>query len=195
MRIPFHPFVIILFLLTMLLVSACRAARSAAIEEQATHAASATQSSVTYDSSLASLFRALSLRADSIVLWMQPGIVDGRATTVAEEEKQSGYDQYICTDDKGSTAQLSAAQRMCRAPKVGKVVIAGIQLQSVANKQKQTSSHARDSLSARESHQSSLSESVEEEPPNAHARVYIMIFILLAAIIAAAALYIKKKFL
>ena len=193
MRFAIHPFLIILFLLTMLLVSACRTARSVAKEEQATQAAEVTQSSVAYDSSYARLFHALSLRADSIVLWMQPS-VDGRAATVAEEGQCHEYDSCFGSVGIGRTEQSFATQKSGSTPQVAKVVIAGLQLESVAKEQKQSASLARDSLSVRESHQSFLSESMEEEPPNLRVRVYIVLFMLVAAIIAVAVLYIKRKF-
>lgn len=189
----------ILLFMTMLLFSACRTAHSAAKEESATQTTETSQSSVASESSFASLFSALSLRADSIVLWLQDGETVPTATS-SEESGQflSGYPNY-CSPDSGFTAQspnspLPSARPSSRGRTIGKVLIGGVHLESQAAEQKATSTLARDSLSARESRDSSLSESDETKPPNLWNLVlqYALIYTILGLVITFGILALRR---
>ena len=216
----------ILLFMTMLLFSACRTAHSAAKEESETHAAETSQSSVSEDSSFASLFRSLSLRADSIVLWLQDSETVPTATFPEEGIQTLSADSNLCSSDSGFTAQstnstspsarpssrgrtmdkVSASREQSGAcsgsaeaqPKLGnrvaKVLIGGVHLESQAAEQKATSTHARDSLSARESRDSSLSESDETKPPNLWNLVlqYALIYTILGLVITFGILALRR---
>ena len=103
-----------------------------------------------------------------------------------------------CSCDSGSTAQspnstFPSARPSLKGRTLSKVLIGGLQLESQAAEKKVTSTHARDSLFARESRDSSLSEAVEEEPPNSYARVYIIIGMLIPVVLLLVAILIKKR--
>lgn len=189
---------VILLSLTMLLFSACRTAHSAAKEESETLSAETSQSSVSEDSSFASFFRSLSLRADSIVLWLQDSEAV-QADTFSEEGIQAtSADSSFCSSDSGFTAQspkspLPRARPSAKGRTLAKVLIGGVHLESQAAEEKVTSSHARDSLSARESRDSSLSESEESKPPNNMGSILFAI-LLIGGIAIFAFLGIKSVF-
>lgn len=162
---------VILLFLTMLIFSACRTAHSAAKEESETLSAETSQSSVSEDSSFASFFRSLSLRADSIVLWLQDSESVPTATFPEEGIQTLSADSNLCSSDSGFTAQspnspLPRARPSTKGRTLAKVLIGGVHLESQSAEEKVTSSHARDSLSAREARDFSLSESEESKPPN-----------------------------
>lgn len=189
----------ILLFMTMLLFSACRTAHSAAKEESETHAAETSQSSVSEDSSFASLFRSLSLRADSIVLWLQDSESVPTATFPEDDRQYLSLDPKICSSDSGFTAQSTnstspSARPSSRGRTIGKVLIGGVHLESQAAEQKATSTLARDSLSARESRDSSLSESDETKPPNLWNLVlqYALIYTILGLVITFGILALRR---
>lgn len=178
----------------MLLLSACRTAHTAAKEESATQTAETSQSSVASESSFASLLSALSLRADSIVMWMLPSESDSAATYDEEDSSYAPADTNLSAGGSGFTAR-SSGKPARNTPRVAKILIGGLQMNAVQSEEKATSSLARDSLSARESNSSSSSEKEESKPPSTHARAYICIGILLALLGFAAYTYIRKRYL
>ena len=191
----------ILLFLTMLLFSACRTAHSAAKEESATQTTETIQSSVASGTSFASLFRELSLRADSIVLWLQDGETVPTATPSEEFGQFLSDNQIYCSSDSGFTAQspnspLPSARPSQRGRTIGKVLIGGIQLESKSSSQNNRAILARDSLSARESRDSSLSESEESKPPNLWGLVitYFFIFMFLGLLITFMVFALRSAF-
>lgn len=170
-----------LLIVAMLLVSACRTAHSVAKEESATQTCDTSHTSVVAESSFASLFSGLSLRADSIVMWMRHSDADGATTFVEEDSCIAPDDTVFSASQSGCTAQSSASAKR-NTPQVSKILISGLHLESVRNEQKATSAMARDSLSAGESHVSSLSESEESEPPNNNVWSLIFAFLLIGGI-------------
>lgn len=168
-------------LVTMLLLSACRTAHKVAKEEAATHTSETSQSSVAFNSSFANLFSALSLRADSIVLWMLPSETEAASTSYEEDSSVAPVDTNLCLPTSGSTAHSKKPRHRTSTPKVAKVLISGLNVSSVQTEEKVTSSLARDSLSARESGQSSMTEKEESKPPNNIGNL-IFAFLLIAGI-------------
>ena len=68
-------------------------------------------------------------------------------------------------------------------PQVGKILIRGLKVSRVQTEGIKSSSFARDSLSARESHHSNLSEKEESEPPNKYNVFILFPFLLIALLI------------
>lgn len=181
-------------LVTMLLLSACRTAHSAAKEESTTQTAETAQSSVASESSFASLFSALSLRADSIVVWMLPSEADS-AATLEEDSCFAPADTSLCSDSSGFTARSSGQSRPKRnTQQVAKILISGLNMNSVQNEQKVSSSLARDTISTRESRDSSLSEKEESKPPNNNLWSLIFAFLLIAGIVFFAIMGVRSVF-
>lgn len=194
MKSSFHS-TFFLLVLTMLLMSACRTAHSVAKEESATHTGDTCHTSVASESSFASLFSALSLRADSIVMWMYPSETGATATLLSEDSCIASADTSFCDSLSGSTAQYPALPKR-RSPSVAKILIGGLHVESVKGQQMEHTALARDSLAARESHDSSLSSSEESKPPNMWKLLSLsfIVFMLLGLIITFAVIGIRNAF-
>ena len=161
----------IILCITMLCFSSCRTANTSAKEESATLSTETTQSSVASDFSFASLMRSLSLRADSIVLWLWDGETVPMATLSEDCRQSLSADSNFCSYDGFSTIQcvdnpLTCARPSVRGRTVGKVLIGGVRMDSHSAQESSHAVLARDSLSAREVCEVSHSESKESKPPN-----------------------------
>lgn len=166
MRNPFPSLLSVFALLVItLLVSACRTAHSTEKASSETLSFSHAQSRVSEDTSFSSLFRALSLRADSIVLWLEGGETVPPAFC-SEDFMPAPTDSIPCSSGSGSTAQSQGRPSVSTRPSskgraLTKVLIGGLHMESQTEQQQATAFHARDSLMDRAARDASLSESDE----------------------------------
>lgn len=169
-----------------LLISACKTANKLAREETSAQAADSSHFSESFQSSLQNLFSSLYFQADSLVMWMQPCPAEDLYTPalstpdIATQVLLPGS-----TFPTGSTAHPASShqQQAYKNPQVGKILIRGLKVSRVQTEGIKSSSFARDSLSARESHHSNLSEKEESEPPNKYKVFILFPFLLIALLI------------
>lgn len=194
----------IILCVTMLCFSACRTANTSAKEESATLSTETTQSSVASDFSFASLMRSLSLRADSIVLWLWDGETVPMATLSEDCRQSLSADSNFCSYDGFSTIQcvdspLTCARPSMRGRTVGKVLIGGVKVDSRSSLKSNRAILARDSLASRENSDISLSERKESKSPDLWRYVselffaYMLIGLMITFIILAVSSAFKVK--
>lgn len=175
-----------ILLVLALLISACKTANKLAREETSAQAADSSHFRESFQSSLQNLFSSLYFQADSLVMWMQPCPAEDLSTPalstpdIATQVLLPGF-----TSPKGSTAHPanSHQHQAYKNPQVGKILIRGLKVSRVQTEGIKSSSFARDSLSARESHHSNLSEKEESEPPNKYKVFILFPFLLIALLI------------
>lgn len=175
-----------ILLVLALLISACKTANKLAREEKSAQAADSSHFSESFQSSLQNLFSSLYFQADSLVMWMQPCPAEDLSTPalstpdIATQVLLPGG-----TSPTGSTAHPASShqQQAYKNPQVGKILIRGLKVSRVQTEGIKSSSFARDSLSARESHHSNLSEKEESEPPNKYNVFILFPFLLIALLI------------
>lgn len=175
-----------ILLVLALLISACKTANKLAREETSAQAADSSHFSESFQSSLQNLFSSLYFQADSLVMWMQPCPAEDLYTPalstpdIATQVLLPGS-----TFPTGSTAHPASShqQQAYKNPQVGKILIRGLKVSRVQTEGIKSSSFARDSLSARESHHSNLSEKEESEPPNKYKVFILFPFLLIALLI------------
>lgn len=175
-----------ILLVLALLISACKTANKLAREETSAQAADSSHFSESFQSSLQNLFSSLYFQADSLVMWMQPCPAEDLSTPalstpdIATQVLLPGS-----TFPTGSTAHPASShqQQAYKNPQVGKILIRGLKVSRVQTEGIKSSSFARDSLSARESHHSNLSEKEESEPPNKYKVFILFPFLLIALLI------------
>lgn len=193
----------VLLFLTMLM-SACRTAHKATKEVTATQTAESSQSSVAEQASFAALLSSLSLRADSIVLWLQDGETVQAASFSEEDRQRLPADSSLRSQLNAATVQfvdspIPSARPSARGRtfgKVSKVVISGVHLDSKTEGKTVTAYHARDSLTAKESKDTSLSEKEEEKPPNLWNLVlqFALIYTILGLVITFGIIALRRAF-
>ena len=175
-----------ILLVLALLISACKTANKLAREEKSAQAADSSHFSESFQLSLQNLFSSLYFQADSLVMWMQPCPAEDLSTPalstpdIATQVLLPG-----CTSPTGSTAHPASSHQhqAYKNPQVGKILIRGLKVSRVQTEGIKSSSFARDSLSARESHHSNLSEKEESEPPNKYNVFILFPFLLIALLI------------
>lgn len=170
-----------ILLVLALLISACKTANKLAREEKSAQAADSSHFSESFQSSLQNLFSSLYFQADSLVMWMQPCPAEDLYTPdIATQVLLPGSTSPI-----GSTAHPASSHQhqAYKNPQVGKILIRGLKVSRVQTEGIKSSSFARDSLSARESHHSNLSEKEESEPPNKYNVFILFPFLLMALLI------------
>lgn len=175
-----------ILLVLALLISACKTANKLAREETSAQAADSSHFRESFQSSLQNLFSSLYFQADSLVMWMQPCPAEDLYTPalstpdIATQVLLPGS-----TFPTGSTAHPASShqQQAYKNPQVGKILIRGLKVSRVQTEGIKSSSFARDSLSARESHHSNLSEKEESEPPNKYKVFILFPFLLIALLI------------
>lgn len=175
-----------ILLVLALLISACKTANKLAREETSAQAADSSHFSESFQSSLQNLFSSLYFQADSLVMWMQPYPAEDLYTPalstpdIATQVLLPGS-----TFPTGSTAHPASSHQhqAYKNPQVGKILIRGLKVSRVQTEGIKSSSFARDSLSARESHHSNLSEKEESEPPNKYKVFILFPFLLIALLI------------
>lgn len=175
-----------ILLVLALLISACKTANKLAREETSAQAADSSHFSESFQSSLQNLFSSLYFQADSLVMWMQPCPAEDLSTPalstpdIATQVLLPGS-----TSPTGSTAHPASSHQHqgYKNPQVGKILIRGLKVSRVQTEGIKSSSFARDSLSARESHHSNLSEKEESEPPNKYKVFILFPFLLIALLI------------
>ena len=175
-----------ILLVLALLISACKTANKLAREETSAQAADSSHFSESFQSSLQNLFSSLYFQADSLVMWMQPCPAEDLSTPalstpdIATQVLLPGS-----TFPTGSTAHPASShqQQAYKNPQVGKILIRGLKVSRFQTEGIKSSSFARDSLSARESHHSNLSEKEESEPPNKYNVFILFPFLLIALLI------------
>lgn len=175
-----------ILLVLALLISACKTANKLAREETSAQAADSSHFSESFQSSLQNLFSSLYFQADSLVMWMQPCPAEDLSTLalstpdIATQVLLPGF-----TSPTGSTAHPASSHQhqAYKNPQVGKILIRGLKVSRVQTEGIKSSSFARDSLSARESHHSNLSEKEESEPPNKYKVFILFPFLLIALLI------------
>lgn len=175
-----------ILLVLALLISACKTANKLAREETSAQAADSSHFSESFQSSLQNLFSSLYFQADSLVMWMQPYPAEDLYTPalstpdIATQVLLPGF-----TSPTGSTAHPASSHQhqAYKNPQVGKILIRGLKVSRVQTEGIKSSSFARDSLSARESHHSNLSEKEESEPPNKYKVFILFPFLLIALLI------------
>lgn len=169
-----------------LLISACKTANKLAREETSAQAADSSHFSESFQSSLQNLFSSLYFQADSLVMWMQPCPAEDLYTPalstpdIATQVLLPGF-----TSPTGSTAHPASSHQhqAYKNPQVGKILIRGLKVSRVQTEGIKSSSFARDSLSAKESHHSNLSEKEESEPPNKYKVFILFPFLLIVLLI------------
>lgn len=147
--------------LFMMLMSACRTVREAAIEERSAQTTQQAMSSADFSSSHDRFFNALSVYADSIIVWMLPGIVTGETgltiPTTSTEQTAEAY-----TDSMGSIpATLPGTSA---SPRIGKIKIGGLRFESAASGEHKASHQSADSISHFSSRDSEKCESTKSTP-------------------------------
>lgn len=175
-----------ILLVLALLISACKTANKLAREETSAQAADSNHFSESFQSSLQNLFSSLYFQADSLVMWMQPcpaedlSIPALSTPDIATQVLLPGF-----TSPTGSTAHPASSHQhqAYKNPQVGKILIRGLKVSRIQTEGIKSSSFARDSLSARESHHSNLSEKEESEPPNKYKVFILFPFLLIALLI------------
>lgn len=175
-----------ILLVLALLISACKTANKLAREETSAQAADSSHFSESFQSSLQNLFSSLYFQADSLVMWMQPCPAEDLSTPalstpdIATQVLLPGS-----TSPTGSTTHPASSHQhqAYKNPQVGKILIRGLKVSRVQTEGIKSSSFARDSLSARESHHSNLSEKEESEPPNKYKVFILFPFLLIALLI------------
>lgn len=175
-----------ILLVLALLISACKTANKLAREETSAQAADSSHFRESFQSSLQNLFSSLYFQADSLVMWMQPCPAEDLSTPalstqdIATQGLLPGF-----TSPTGSTAHPASSHQhqAYKNPQVGKILIRGLKVSRVQTEGIKSSSFARDSLSARESHHSNLSEKEESEPPNKYKVFTLFPFLLIALLI------------
>lgn len=175
-----------ILLVLALLISACKTANKLAREETSAQDTDSSHFSESFQSSLQNLFSSLYFQADSLVMWMQPCSAEDLSTpalstsAIATPALLSGS-----TSPTGSTAHPASSHQhqAYKNPQVGKILIRGLKVSRVQTEGIKSSSFARDSLSARESHHSNLSEKEESEPPNKYKVFILFPFLLIALLI------------
>lgn len=175
-----------ILLVLALLISACKTANKLAREETSAQAADSSHFSESFQSSLQNLFSSLYFQADSLVMWMQPCPAEDLSTPalstpdIATQVLLPGS-----TSPTGSTAHPASSHQhqVYKNPQVGKILIRGLKVSRVQTEGIKSSSFARDSLSARESHHSNLSEKEESEPPNKYKVFILFPFLLIVLLI------------
>ena len=180
-----------ILLVLALLISACKTANKLAREETSAQAADSNHFSESFQSSLQNLFRSLYFQADSLVMWMQPCPAEDLSTpalstsTLATPAPTTQGLLPGFTSPTGSTAHPASSHQhqAYKNPQVGKILIRGLKVSRVQTEGIKSSSFARDSLSARESHHSNLSEKEESEPPNKYKVFILFPFLLIALLI------------
>lgn len=175
-----------ILLVIALLISACKTANKLAREETSAQAADSSHFRESFQSSLQNLFSSLYFQADSLVMWMQPCPAEDLSTPalstqdIATQVLLPGF-----TSPTGSTAHPASSHQhqAYKNPQVGKILIRGLKVSRIQTEGIKSSSFARDSLSARESHHSNLSEKEESEPPNKYKVFILFPFLLIALLI------------
>lgn len=175
-----------ILLVLALLISACKTANKLAREEKSAQAADSSHFSESFQSSLQNLFSLQYFQADSLVMWMQPCPAEDLSTPalstpdIATQVLLPGS-----TSPTGSTAHPASSHQhqAYKNPQVGKILIRWLKVSCVQTEGIKSSSFARDSLSARESHHSNLSEKEESEPPNKYNVFILFPFLLIALLI------------
>lgn len=175
-----------ILLVLALLISACKTANKLAREETSAQATDSSHFSESFQSSLQNLFSSLYFQADSLVMWMQPCSAEDLSTPalstpeIATQGLLPGF-----TSPTGSTAHPASSHQhqAYKNPQVGKILIRGLKVSRVQTEGIKSSSFARDSLSARESHHSNLSEKEESEPPNKYKVFILFPFLLIVLLI------------
>lgn len=175
-----------ILLVLALLISACKTANKLAREETSAQAADSSHFSESFQSSLQNLFSSLYFQADSLVMWMQPCPAEDLSTpALSTPDKATQVLLPGFTSPTGSTAHPASSHQhqAYKNPQVGKILIRGLKVSRVQTEGIKSSSFARDSLSARESHHSNLSEKEESEPPNKYKAFILFPFLLIALLI------------
>lgn len=175
-----------ILLVLALLISACKTANKLAREETSAQAADSSHFSESFQSSLQNLFSSLYFQADSLVMWMQPCPAEDLYTPalstpdIATQVLLPGSTFPTCSTAHPASSHQHQAYKN---PQVGKILIRGLKVSRVQTEGIKSSSFARDSLSARESHHSNLSEKEESEPPNKYKVFILFPFLLIALLI------------
>lgn len=175
-----------ILLVLALLISACKTANKLAREETSAQAADSSHFRESFQSSLQNLFSSLYFQADSLVMWMQPCPAEDLSTPALSTPDIATQVLLPCsTSPTGSTAHPASSHQhqAYKNPQVGKILIRGLKMSRVQTEGIKSSSFARDSLSARESHHSNLSEKEESEPPNKYKVFILFPFLLIALLI------------
>lgn len=175
-----------ILLVLALLISACKTANKLAREETSAQAADSSHFSESFQSSLQNLFSSLYFQADSLVMWMLPCPAEDLSTPALSTPDIATHVLLPgSTSPTGSIAHPASShqQQAYKNPQVGKILIRGLKVSRVQTEGIKSSSFARDSLSARESHHSNLSEKEESEPPNKYKVFILFPFLLIALLI------------
>lgn len=175
-----------ILLVLALLISACKTANKLAREETSAQAADSSHFSESFQSSLQNFFSSLYFQADSLVMWMQPCPAEDLSTpALSTPDIATQVLLPSFTSPTGSTAHPASSHQhqAYKNPQVGKILIRGLKVSRVQTEGIKSSSFARDSLSARESHHSNLSEKEESEPPNKYKVFILFPFLLIVLLI------------
>lgn len=145
-----------------MLMSACRTVREMASEEHSAQTTQRAMSSAEYAASYDRFFSALSAYADSIVVWMVPLPATGETGLAGTSSYTPEQVAEACPDSAGSpTASINSGSE---APRIGKIKISGLHLQSAASGEHATTHHSADSISQFSSRDSEKSESTKSAP-------------------------------
>lgn len=143
-------------------MSACRTVREAASEEHSAQTTQRAMSSAEYAASYVRFFSALSAYADSIVVWMVPLPATGETGLAGTSSYTPAQVAEACPDSAGSpTAPINSGSA---TPRIGKIKISGLRLQSVASGEHAATHHSADSISQFSSRVSEKSESTKSTP-------------------------------
>lgn len=181
-----------------MLLSACRTAHKATKEVTVTQTCETSRTSVSVDSSFCSLLGALSLRADSIVLWLEPGETGSHSTTASEERYARLREMAYRSMNSDSTAQFIDSTIPYAKPsngngrKVSRLLIKGLQVEKKELRQKAAVSFSKDTLDLITARDSVMTSSEQRRPKGNVALGYIIECILIIFLILLLALLIKQ---
>ena len=180
---------IVFFFLFLALLSACRASRSVDRAMSATLSADTRHSRVADVCSLSHRLSGMSLRADSIVIWMMAETMSEdlglSLPSISKGDSTAPWDSgAVAIDGKKKNGAVAKGK-----PALTKVIVSGVRIDASSQEKKISSSSVRDSSSSLVNNDVKSSEETTVVSSHACARIYII----LGIIIAFGVLYIRKR--
>lgn len=191
-----HRFIklILLVSLSAILLTACRTAKSLKMEERDSVTIESAQSSETLSTSFFSAFSKLALQADSIVFWMDQGHGRDRDFAPSYDPDCLSPDSVSIEMDLAQCGSCSTAQPKSRNARgnFSKVVISGLRLETLTGSESSSCDFHLDSITDKSEREAFHAEEKSVHPPDNKPKYFF--WILLVALGALAALYLKRKF-
>lgn len=181
-------------LLLAISLSACRTSKSLKVEERDSMTIESAQSSETLSASIFSAFSKLALQADSVVFWMNQGHGRDRDFAPSYYSACLPHDSVSFEMDLAQCRSCSTAQPKSRSASgnLSKVVISGLRLETLTGSESSSCDYHLDSITDKSERDAFHAEEQSVHPPDNKPKYFF--WILLVALGAVAALYLKRKF-